>query len=148
MNLLHLFISLSVITVAAMEVAEMEVAEAARPNIIHIIADDLGWSDVGFHGSKIKTPVIDRLASESVVLDRFYVTPICSPTRAGVLTGRYPFRFGIWGGVVSPTRRHGLPPAEFTAAELLAQCGYKHRALFGKWHLGLSSTMFHPLNHG
>ena len=67
------------------------------PNIVHIIADDLGWNDVGFHGSEIKTPMIDELARESVVLDRFYVTPICSPTRAGVLTGRYPFRFGMWG---------------------------------------------------
>lgn len=143
---MNLSVSLFVITIASVEVANA--VEPARPNIIHIIADDLGWNDVGFHGSEIKTPVIDRLASESVVLDRFYVTPICSPTRAGVLTGRYPFRFGIWGGVVSPTRRHGLPPAESTAAELLAQCGYENRGMFGKWHLGLSSTMFHPLNHG
>ena len=118
------------------------------PNIVHIIADDLGWNDVGFHGSDIKTHVIDQLAKESIILDRFYVTPICSPTRAGVLTGRYPFRFGIWGGVVSPDKRHGLPPSENTTPEFLRDCGYQNRALFGKWHLGLSSTMFHPLNHG
>ncbi|MFT5301861.1 MAG: arylsulfatase B [Mariniblastus sp.] len=118
------------------------------PNIIHVIVDDLGWNDVGFHGSQIKTPAIDRLASESIVLDRFYVAPICSPTRAGTLTGRYPFRFGIWGGVVSPTKRHGLPPSEFTTPELLAKAGYRNRAIFGKWHLGLASTLFHPLNHG
>lgn len=119
-----------------------------KPNIVHIIVDDLGWNDVGFHGSEIKTPAIDRLAAKSVVLDRFYVTPICSPTRAGVLTGRYPFRFGIWGGVVSPTKRHGLPPSEQTMPELLAKAGYKDRIMLGKWHLGLASTKFHPLNHG
>ncbi|MCL4109341.1 UNVERIFIED_CONTAM: hypothetical protein GTU68_038970 [Idotea baltica] len=123
-------------------------AIAEQPNLVHIIADDLGWNDVSFHGSEIQTPQIDRLANESVILDRFYVTPICSPTRAGVLTGRYPFRFGIWGGVVSPTKRHGLPPSELTAPELLAAAGYQQRAIFGKWHLGLASMKFHPIRHG
>ncbi|MGC6466101.1 MAG: sulfatase-like hydrolase/transferase [Akkermansiaceae bacterium] len=118
------------------------------PNIVHLIADDLGWGDVGFHRSGISTPHLDRLARESVVLDRFYVAPICSPTRAGALTGRYPWRFGIWGGVCSPTARHGLPPDETTVPELLAGAGYQHRALLGKWHLGLASDIFHPLNHG
>lgn len=124
------------------------VGSAAGPNIIHIIADDLGWNDVSFHGSEIQTPNIDRLAGESVILDRFYVTPVCSPTRAGALTGRYPFRFGIFGGVVSPTKRHGLPPVEITTPELLAKAGYANRMLIGKWHLGLASTMFHPMRHG
>lgn len=119
-----------------------------RPNIVHIIVDDLGWGDVGFHGSEIATPNLDRLSSESTVFNRFYVSPICSPTRAGALTGRYPFRFGIWDGVCSPTTRHGLPPAELTLPELLGQNGYPERALMGKWHLGLASTLFHPLNHG
>ncbi|TWT68796.1 Arylsulfatase [Crateriforma conspicua] len=121
---------------------------AASPNIVHIIADDLGWNDVGFHGSDIKTPALDQLAEQSVVLDRFYVTPICSPTRAGVMTGRYPFRFGIWGGVCNPNARHGLPPQEVTTAEVLSNAGYPHRAMFGKWHLGLASDLFHPLKHG
>ena len=138
-------------TAAALIVGLTAVAnsqDSAPPNIVHIIVDDLGWNDVGFHESDIRTPVIDRLAAESVVLSRFYVTPICSPTRAGVLTGRYPFRFGIWGGVVSPTQRHGLPPSERTMAELLVKAGYQRRVMLGKWHLGLSSTKFHPLNHG
>lgn len=124
------------------------VAGANPPHIIHIVADDLGWNDVGYHGGDIKTPTIDRLASESMVLDRFYVTPVCSPTRAGLLTGRYPFRFGIWGGVVSPTKRHGLPPSETTLPEILSKAGYQQRIMLGKWHLGLASTKFHPLNHG
>jgi arylsulfatase B len=121
---------------------------AEQPNIIHIVADDLGWNDVGFHGSEIATPNLDRLARESVILDRFYVAPICSPTRAGALTGRYPFRFGIWDGVCNPSSRHGLPPEETTIPELLAQAGYAERVLLGKWHLGLASTVFDPLNHG
>ena len=126
----------------------LALAKPVPPNIVHIIADDLGWNDVGFHGSEIHTPAIDQLAGESVVLDRFYVAPICSPTRAGALTGRYPFRYGIWGGVCSPTSRHGLPPAETTIPEMLAEAGYPHRALMGKWHLGLASSMFDPLAHG
>lgn len=119
-----------------------------KPNIVHIIADDLGWGDVGFHGGDIDTPNLDRLARESVELNRFYVSPICSPTRAGALTGRYPFRYGIWGGVCNPTSRHGLPPHETTIPEMLAKAGYTERMLLGKWHLGLASTMFDPLNHG
>ena len=121
---------------------------ARQPDIVYILADDLGWNDVSFHGSEIRTPHIDRLATESVVLDRFYVCRICSPTRAGLLTGRYPIRFGLQEHVVSPFKRDGLPPDEVTLAEMLGQAGYEHRAAFGKWHLGLASTRFHPLNQG
>ena len=128
--------------------AAEELHLSVRPHIVHVIADDLGWNDVGFHGSEIETPRIDALAGESVVLDRFYVAPICSPTRAGVLTGRYPFRFGIWKGVISPFKRHGLPPSELTTPEYLAKAGYKRRGMFGKWHLGLASSQFHPNQHG
>lgn len=127
---------------------QVDAGDAVKPNIIHIIADDLGWNDVGYHGSEIKTPSLDQLASESIVLDRFYVTPICSPTRAGVFTGRYPFRYGIWGGVCNPLARHGIPASEMTTPESLAAAGYQHRALLGKWHLGLASNKFHPLHHG
>ncbi|BCX49450.1 arylsulfatase [Haloferula helveola] len=123
-------------------------ASAEPPSILHIIADDLGWNDVGFHGSEIPTPNIDRLSKQSVVFNRFYVSPICSPTRAGCLTGRYPFRFGIWNGVCNPQSRHGLPGDELTIAEWLGEHGYRHRGLIGKWHLGLASTRFHPLEHG
>ncbi|MEN1681804.1 MAG: sulfatase-like hydrolase/transferase [Planctomycetota bacterium] len=136
------------LALVALGFAGANAAEGRPPNIVHIIADDLGWNDVGFHGSEIETPALDRLAAESMVLNRFYVTPICSPTRAGVLAGRYPFRFGIWGGVVSPQKRHGLPPREVTTPEWLEPVGYRHRGLLGKWHLGLSSTRFHPLRHG
>lgn len=108
--------------------------EAARPNVVLIVADDLGWRDVGYHGSEIRTPVLDRLAAESVRFDRWYVYPTCSPTRACLLSGRNAARFGIKGPVRvgSPL---GLPASTTTLAELLKQRGYA-TALVGKWHLG------------
>ena len=69
-----------------------------RPHILFILADDLGWSDVGFHGSVIKTPHIDKLASEGVILDNYYVQPLCTPTRSALMTGRYPIHTGIIPG--------------------------------------------------
>ncbi len=68
---------------------------APRPHIVYIVADDLGWKDVGFHGSDIKTPNIDKLAAEGARLEQFYVQPMCTPTRAALMTGRYPFRYGL-----------------------------------------------------
>ena len=65
-----------------------------RPHILFILADDLGWSDVGFHGSAIKTPNIDKLAREGVILDNYYVQPLCTPTRSALMTGRYPIHTG------------------------------------------------------
>lgn len=73
-----------------------------RPNIIFLLADDLGWGDVGFHGSEIKTPNLDRLAAAGARLEQFYVQPVCSPTRAALMTGRYPMRHGLQVGVVRP----------------------------------------------
>jgi arylsulfatase B len=83
-----------------------------------------------------------------VRLERFYTAPICSPTRAGLLTGRYPLRFGMMRSAIAPWSRYGLPPEERTLAELLADAGYARRILVGKWHLGHASREFHPLNQG
>src|SRR5262245_26978482 len=66
-----------------------------RPHIVYIVADDLGWKDVGFHGSDIRTPNLDKLAQEGTRLEQFYVQPMCTPTRAALMTGRYPFRYGL-----------------------------------------------------
>lgn len=125
-----------------------EKESSVNPNIIIIMADDLGNGDVGYHGSNIKTPNIDRLAKEGIILNRFYVAPVCSPTRAGLLTGRYPNRFGLRETVIPPWRDFGVDTAEVFLPELLADAGYKNRAAFGKWHLGHSRKAYHPLSRG
>lgn len=119
-----------------------------KPNIIIILADDLGWGDVGYHGSKIKTPNIDAMAEEGVILSRFYVAPISSPTRAGLLTGMYPDRFGIRENVIPPWRDFGLDSSNLVIPKFLEMHGYKNRAIIGKWHLGHSRRQYHPMNHG
>ncbi|WP_346863959.1 arylsulfatase [uncultured Draconibacterium sp.] len=119
-----------------------------KPNIIIILADDLGYADVGFHGSDIKTPNIDRIATEGVVLEKYYACPMCSPTRAGLMTGRYPIRFGLMRSVVPPQREFGMPPEETTIAEMLRDVGYKYRGITGKWHLGHRQKKWIPANQG
>ncbi len=121
---------------------------ADRPNIVIIVADDLGWADVSFHGHEIRTPHIDRLTREGAELNRFYVAPVCSPTRAGLMTGRYPIRYGLMRTVVPPWRKGGLDVSEVTLPEVLARAGYHHRGVFGKWHLGHSAVKYHPLRRG
>lgn len=113
-----------------------------------MLADDLGWGDVGYHGSSIKTPNIDRLAKEGIELNRFYTAAVCSPTRAGLLTGRYPDRFGLRSTVIPPWSDFGVNTNEVFLPQVLAEAGYKNRAVYGKWHLGHSSLKYHPLNRG
>lgn len=101
----------------------------SKPNIILIIADDMGWGDVGFHGSKIQTPNIDQLAKEGIVLDRFYVSPICSPTRAGLMTGRYPDRYGLRDNVIAPWIQFGIDTSEQFLPQLLATAVTRYRRI-------------------
>ncbi len=122
--------------------------ESSKPNIIILLADDLGWGDVGFHGSKIKTPNIDRLSEAGIKLSRFYVAPVCSPTRAGLMTGMYPNRFGIRETVIPPWRDFGLDPDVTIIPEFLREHGYQNRAIIGKWHLGHSRAEYYPMNNG
>ncbi len=119
-----------------------------KPNVVIILADDLGWGDVGFHGSDIETPNIDRLAGEGIVLDQFYTSPICSPTRAGIMTGRYPNRFGLRQNVIPPWSPFGVDTSEVFLPQVLAKAGYKNRAALGKWHLGEAHKMYLPLQRG
>ena len=121
---------------------------APRPNIVIILADDLGWTDVSFHGGSIATPNIDRIAVEGAELARYYVAPVCSPTRAGLMTGRYPIRFGAMRAVYPPWRTGGMDTSERTLADVLGDAGYEHRAIFGKWHLGHTAKRHHPLRRG
>ncbi len=125
------------------EVDEGEAPQAQRPpNVVLIVADDLGWRDVSFNGGEIATPNIDRIASEGVRLDRFYVAPICSPTRAGLMTGRHPIRYGMMRGVVMGYHDYGLDPEATIVPQVLAEAGYEHRAwsASGIWVCRAAST--------
>ena len=122
--------------------------QAARPNFLVIVADDLGFADVGFNGARFATPNIDAIARSGMVLDHFYVSALCSPSRAGLLTGRYPHRYGIMGDTITPGSDFGLDPNEETIAAMLARAGYGRRAFIGKWHLGQRKPEYHPMNFG
>jgi len=115
-----------------------------KPNILFLVADDLGWADVGWHAGKPKTPVMDKLVKEGVELDRHYVQPVCSPTRTALLSGRWTSRWGPH--VLSPTNLRAFPPGTTTLAVALKQCGYSTH-LAGKWHLG-SEPEWGPWNYG
>jgi arylsulfatase A-like enzyme len=120
-----------------------------RTNIVVIVADDLGYADLGIQGSpEVLTPHLDALAAAGARLTNAYVSaPICSPTRAGLMTGRYPQRFGLEFNPPSPAPpEFGLPLGETTLAEELRGAGYV-TGLVGKWHLGIEAE-FHPLNRG
>ncbi|MDX1565015.1 MAG: sulfatase-like hydrolase/transferase, partial [Phycisphaeraceae bacterium] len=117
-------------------------AAPPRPDILLIVADDLGWADVGYHGSPIQTPHIDRLAKEGVELDQHYVAPVCTPTRAALLTGRYWSRFGN----TTPSNERVLPWKTWTLARALKQAGYRTH-ITGKWHLG-SKPQWGPRQFG
>ncbi len=119
-----------------------------KPNIIIILADDLGWADVGYHGGRIATPNINRLSREGVRLENFHACPLCSPTRAGLMTGRWPIRYGMGESVITPWRKYGLPTTERTLADLVAKAGYERRGAIGKWHLGHYKKKYLPLNRG
>ncbi|MBN2290554.1 MAG: sulfatase-like hydrolase/transferase [Candidatus Glassbacteria bacterium] len=106
-----------------------------RPNIVLIIGDDIGWHDVSYHGSEVRTPNLDRMARSGVELDQFYACPTCSPTRAAVLMGRPPSRFGILGPIALRSEL-ALPVGSSTLASVFGDAGY-HCAQIGKWHLGL-----------
>ena len=130
-------------------VAPLLGAGSAKPNVLIIVADDLGFADVGFNGGKvIATPNLDRLAATGVNLTDFRSCPMCSPTRAGLMTGRWPARFGLMRAVIPPWSRSGLPTSENTLPELLGAVGYGERAIMGKWHLGHAQREFLPLANG
>jgi arylsulfatase A-like enzyme len=122
-------------------------AAAEKPNIVFFLIDDLGRTDVGFMGCKdIQTPNIDKLASGGAILDAHYVQPVCSPTRAALLTGRYATRTGVYN-VVRPHAKWGLPLAERTLASALRDAGYE-TAITGKWHLGEFERGYLPTSRG
>lgn len=114
----------------------------AKPNILVLMADDLGWGDISLHGGSVPTPNIDRLAREGVELQKYYGYPLCSPARAALLTGQMPRRFGITQAL--GPREPGLPAGLATLPRTLQAAGYQ-TSLVGKWHLGTASP---PLQSG
>lgn len=117
---------------------------AERPNIVLMMADDLGWGDVGFNGNQvIQTPSLNQMAESGLKFTRFYsAAPVCSPTRGSCLTGRHPYRYGIYSANVGH-----MKPEELTLAELLKKLGYR-TGHFGKWHLGTLTKTVNDANRG
>jgi len=120
---------------------------AEAPHILYVTADDLGWKDVGYHGSSIRTPSIDRLAKEGARLEGFYVQPFSSQTRAAAMTGRYPMRYGLQTMQIQWFSEFGLPEDERVLPQALKSAGYR-TALVGKWHLGHAHRQMLPNARG
>lgn len=124
---------------------------APRPNVVILLADDLGWRDLGCYGGPVRTPALDGLAAQGVRFTDFYSgAAVCSPSRATLLTGRHHSRTGIYSWIHDPTQRSHLLEREVTLAEVLRQAGYA-TAHIGKWHLGLPTEQFEkptPADHG
>ncbi|MBX2872667.1 MAG: sulfatase-like hydrolase/transferase, partial [Saprospiraceae bacterium] len=123
-----------------------EIAVDTLPNVVLIVIDDMGWNDVGYHGSEIRTPAMDRLAKEGVELNRFYVHPACSPTRSALMTGKAAVRLGF----VNPLGKNnvkGLPLSETIMPQYFKEKGYSTN-LVGKWHLGRFKKEYWPYNRG
>ena len=119
-----------------------------KPNVVIILTDDLGWGDVSYHGGYIPTPNIDKLAEDGMELNRFYSNPVCSPTRASLLTGLHIFNHGVVRPFMNPAAEQtGMPPELKIMPQYFKEAGYQ-TALSGKWHLGSAKEEFWPSNRG
>lgn len=127
--------------------AAMAQTNAPRPHIVYIVADDQGWKDVGFHGSDIRTPNIDQLAKGGARLEQYYAQPMCTPSRAALMTGRYPYRYGLQTLVIPSAGTYGLSTDEWLLPQALKEAGYK-TAIVGKWHLGHADRKYWPRQRG
>ena len=114
-----------------------------QPNIILIVADDLGYNDVSWHNPDIQTPHMERLARAGVILEQSYVQPICTPTRSALMTGRYPIHTGRQSRALMPEQPDGLSTQFTLMPEYLKRLGY-HTHMVGKWHLGFCNESYLP----
>lgn len=131
-------------TTADLLASDTDASKDQKPNIIFILVDDLGFGDVGYNNSEIKTPTLDLIANSGMRLDRNYVYPICSPTRAALLTGQNPLRYGIDGPLSDDS---SLPMDLKIMPEYFKDLGYQ-TFMIGKWHLGLGNTDYWPITRG
>jgi arylsulfatase B len=149
-NLLYQGLSLLAAAAALIGASDTALAQQTgqKPNFVHIVADDLGWKDLGFNGcTDIKTPNIDALAAGGAKFTQFYVQPMCTPTRAALMTGRYPFRYGLQTAVIPSVSTYGLDTTEWLMPQCLKEAGYK-TAIIGKWHLGHADKKYWPKQRG
>jgi arylsulfatase A-like enzyme len=148
MNKMHIIRTITAILLFALP-ATLTMADepAQKPNIVFFLIDDLGYADCGFNGGdEIRTPNIDKLAHSGAILESHYVQPVCSPTRAALMTGRYATRTGVYT-IVRPKAQWGLPLQERTLANALHDAGYE-TAITGKWHLGEFDPAYVPTSRG
>jgi arylsulfatase A-like enzyme len=139
---------LAAVTASAPTLAQnVATAGAPRPHVIYILADDMGWKDVGFNGSDIRTPNIDALAKSGARLEQMYAQPMCTPSRAALMTGRYPHRYGLQTAVIPSNGRYGLATDEYLLPQALKDAGYR-TAIVGKWHLGHADRKYWPRQRG
>jgi len=116
-------------------------------NVLFIIADDLGWADIGYFDAQVLTPNIDKLARNGIIMNQTYAYPLCTPSRSAFLTGVYSERTGLQHSVILPEQAAGLPPSFTILPEVFKQFGYQTHAV-GKWHLGFCNSKYLPVYRG
>ncbi|KAF0299907.1 Arylsulfatase B [Amphibalanus amphitrite] len=137
----------AVLLVLTAVAAAAPTAQTDQPNIVFILADDLGFNDISWHNPDILTPNLAKLAGEGVLLEQSYVMPLCTPSRTALLTGRYPYRMATQRGAILPRQPIGLSVNFTLLPELLRSAGYSTH-IVGKWHLGFCAPEFLPQNRG